>query len=176
MTVLTVAEAKKYLRYDAADTSNDDPLAIIVAGAQRWVENYTDHILEQRTVTQTFPAFPTAAPLYFDLRYKPYVADSLVVSYLDADFATVSDFDAFTIYAHEGTQRVIPDSAWPDAYQGVSLSYTAGYADIDAVPEDIIHAICIYAAATDQERASPDGDAWKALDSILWNYRLPVLA
>ena len=175
MSVLTVTEAKKYLRYDAADTSQDDPLGIIVDAAQRWIENYTGHILVQRTVTQTFNAFPTAAPLYFDLRYKPYVADSLAISYL-ATGLVAATFEDFTIHAHEGTQRVIPDTEWPGAFQAVTLSYTAGYADIDAVPDDLIHALCIYAAATDQERASPDEDAWRALDSILTHYRLPVLA
>ena len=159
MAVLSVAEAKKYLRYDATDTTQDDALAYIVEGAQRWIENYTGHILVQRTVTETLKAFPTARVTgespYHDLHYKPYDADSLVVGYLDADLEIDETFTSFTVFPYKGTQRVIPDSAWPGTYQGVTFTYTAGYEDIDAVPEDLLHAICIYAAGSDRDWETP---------------------
>lgn len=42
---IPIADIKKYLRYDADDSSQDDPLGIIVAGAQNWVEKHTHKAL-----------------------------------------------------------------------------------------------------------------------------------
>lgn len=180
MAVLTPAQVKNYLRYDSSDTSNDTALGYIIDAAQRWIENHTGQMLVQREVTENPKAFPVArisgeAP-YFDLRWRPYVADSLSISYLDADLALNEDFTAFTVFGYRGTTRVIPDVAWPGTFVGISFTYTAGYADADAVPEDLLHAICIYAAMSDEDRGETSSMGWTALQNILEHYRLPVLA
>lgn len=179
MAVLTVSDIKKYLRYDASDTSNDDPLGIILDGAQRYIENYTGHLLTEREVSEGIKAFPTApvsgeAP-YFDLRWKPYKADTLEVTYLDSTL-TAGEYEDFTIYPYEGTQRVIPASAWPAARGGIAFTYTAGYAAVGDIPDDIIHALAIYAGMSDEDRAAPNSAGWSTLEHLLYPYRLPVLA
>lgn len=179
MAVLTLAEIRAYLRYDSADTSNDTAHNIILDGGQRWIENYTGHLLTEREVVETPVTFPIARRLnevpYFDLRWKPYKADSLEIGYLDSALEAAS-FEDVTLYAFDGTTRVIPTLAWPGNYLGVTFTYTAGYANAAAVPDDLFHALAIYAAMTDDERASPDAGAWRTLDNILGHYRLPVLA
>lgn len=172
MSILTVDQVKEYLRYDAADTSNDDALQIIVNAGQRKIENYTGHILVQREVTEGFAVFPTA-PL--DLRWKPYVADSLTVGYLDSDLVLDETFDAFTIYTVNGASRVIASDGWPSG-SGVTFSYTAGYSTVDDVPEDLLHALCAYAALGDKERALQSEDSWGLFYEICKEYHLPVLA
>lgn len=179
MAVLTVSDIKKYLRYDDSDTSNDDPLTIILNGGQRYIENYTGHLLAEREITQAVKAFPTArvsgeAP-YFDLLWKPYKADTLEITYLDSSLDAGTYID-FTIFSYEGTQRVIPASSWPSARGGIAFTYTAGYATVDEVPDDLIHALAIYAGMSDEDRAAPNSAAWTALDHLLTPYRLPVLA
>lgn len=178
MAALSIADVKKYLRYRAADTSQDDPLAIIVNGGQRYIENYTGHLLVQREVTESPVAFPVAIQTgvlaYYDLRWKPYVVDSLAVAYLDTSKAP-QEYEDFTIYPAQGTQRVIPASAWPGALAGVTFTYTAGY-ETDAVPEDLLHALCLYSGMSDEERGEASSAGWTAMEHLLIPYRLPVLA
>lgn len=179
MAVLSLTELKKYLRYESADTSNDDPLTLIVDGGQRYIENYTGHILVQREVVESPAAFPTARRTgevpYYDLRWKPYVADSLEIGYLDGNYEA-GTVDELTVYAVDGTTRVIPTSGWPGDYVGVTFTYTAGYENLAAVPDDLLHALAIYAGMSDEDRAAPGSGGWMALDHLLTPYRLPVLA
>lgn len=179
MSVLTLDELKEYLRYDSADTSNDTALGIIVDAAQRWVENYTGHLLAEREVVESPVAFPVAisstALAYFDLRWKPADTTSIEIAYLDADLQA-DTFTTFTTYMANGTVRVIPETAWPTAKAGITLNYTAGYADVDDIPDDLLHAVLLYAGMSDEDRAAANSASWKALDAILLPYRLPVLA
>lgn len=179
MAVLPLADLKKYLRYESGDTSNDDTLGLIADAGQRYIENYTGHLLTQREVTETPPAFPLARRAgevpYLDLRWKPYVADSLEVGYLDSGLEAAT-FEAFSVYSVDGATRVIPTSSWPGEYLGITFTYTAGYANLAAVPDDLIMALAVYCAMTDEDRASPSSDGWKAVHAHLEHYRMPVLA
>jgi hypothetical protein len=179
MAVLTVLELKKYLRYEAADTSNDDPLGLIVDGGQRYIENYTGHLLVRREVVESPAAFPTARRTgevpYYDLRWKPYVADSLEVGYLDGAYEAAT-FEAVTIYSADGTTRIIPTAEWPGEYLGITFTYTAGYENLAAVPDDLLHALAVYAGMSDEDRAAPNSDGWRTVHALLDFYRLPVLA
>lgn len=53
---LTLADVKKYLRYDASDTEPDDPLGIIIAGAQNWVERHTGKAFSEYPTEADIPA------------------------------------------------------------------------------------------------------------------------
>lgn len=178
MSALTVDQVKAYLRYDSGDTSQDTTLALIIAAAQRWVENYTGHILVERDVTESpvaFPTAPTGQKAYHDLRYKPADIDTLEIAYLDADLAEQT-FTTFTAFLANGTYRIVADTSWPSDASGIAITYTAGYAEVADIPEDLIHAMLLYAGMSDQDRAETNSMAWKALDAILTHYRLPVLA
>ena len=166
---LTVPQVRDYLRYDHTD--NDPALAIILDGAKNWVERYTAHLLTQRTVSESFPAFRT----YHDLRWKPYLADSLAITYRDGDFAEQTFADT-RIYASQGTFRVSPATVWPTGAVGATLTYTAGYETADEVPDVLIHALAVYAGMSDEDRATLNGDSKHALNWLLEDFRLPVLA
>lgn len=53
---ITVEEAKKYLRYDPSDTEPDTTLAIMVAGAQGWVEKHTHKAFADYASEDDIPA------------------------------------------------------------------------------------------------------------------------
>lgn len=166
---LTVQQVRDFLRYDHAD--NDPALTIILNGAKNWVERYTGHLLTVQAKTEGVPSFQA----YHDLRWKPYVADSLTINYRDADFVQQS-FADFTSYDTQGTVRVLPVSAWPTSAVGVQLQYQAGYATPDDVPDVLIHALAVYAGMSDEDRASLNGDSKGALHWLIEDFHLPVLA
>lgn len=172
MTALTLSELKNYLRYEDADTSQDTALGIVLGAAQRWVENYTGHILVQRVVTQS----PTALGDYVDLRWRPYVADSLTLTVLDSAYAEDDEFADFVVYPVNGIWRVKTTGTWPTTYGGYTFSYLAGYEDAYDAPEDLMLAMALYAGMTDEERGEQSSQGWKSLYSLLEQYRMPVLA
>lgn len=172
MTALTLAELKNYLRYEDADTSQDTALGLILGASQRWVENYTGHIFVQRIVTQS----PLALGDYVDLRWRPYVAESLTLTVLDSAYAENDDFVAFAVYPINGIWRVKTTSTWPTTYGGFTLTYMAGYEDAYDIPEDLMLAVALHAGMTDEERGDQSSQGWKSLYNLLEQYRMPVLA
>ncbi len=172
MTAPTLPELKNYLRYEADDTSQDTALGTILGGAQRWVENYTGHLLTQRVVTET----PLTLGDFYDLRKRPYVADSLTITVLDSDYAPNDEFATFAVFEVGGVWRVAPHTIWPTTYGGFSLSYMAGYDDIYGAPEDLILAVALLAGMTDEQRGDQSSQGWRSLYSLLEQYRMPVLA
>lgn len=166
---VTVEQVRDYLRYDTTD--NDPALTIMLESAKGWVERYTGHLLTSQTVEESFSSF---AP-YHDLRWKPYLADSATVTYLDEDY-TEQTFGEVSIYAANGTQRLVPTTAWPSTNSGAKVAYTAGYADPADIPDEFIHAIVLFCAMSDEDRAGLTNDGRNTLHWLLASYRLPVLA
>lgn len=166
--MITLDQVKQFLRYE--DGSNDPALTLILNAAQRYVEHYTGHILTQRTITENVPALGD----YYDLRCRPYVADSLAIAVLDSDYAENDDFEAFAVYPVNGMWRVKPTTDWPETTGGYTFSYTAGYSG-DA-PADLLHAVAVYAAMGDEQRGDMSSQGWKTLEALLQLYRLPTLA
>lgn len=175
MTAPSLPELKNYLRYESGDTSQDTALGIILGGAQRWVENFTGHILVQRVVTESPLAFGAS---FLPLRWKPYVPsddDGLVISYLDSAYGDQT-FEAFSVYQALGGWRVAPTSEWPSAVKAITLTYLAGYEDVYDIPEDLMLAVALLAGMTDEERGDQSSQGWKSLYNLLEQYRMPVLA
>lgn len=175
MTALTLADLKSYLRYEADDTSNDTALGIILAGGQSWIERYTGQLLTQREVTETPRGFGT----FFDLRWQPYVADSLTIGYRDTagEEQAIADVQIATV---DGRARIYPavNGAWPivGSPAGITLTYTAGYADPDDAPEVLLLALGVFAAMSDEDRAGGDSASWNAIKALLEDFHMPGLA
>lgn len=164
----TIDQVRDFLRYDTEDS--DQALTIMMKAGQDWVERHTGHVLVEREVAQSIPAFRPS----IDLIWRPYQADSLTISYIDNAFAS-QDYAGFAIYPSFGTQRVVPLTAWPNG-NGATLTYTAGYADADDVPPSMIHAICLYCGMSDEDRGDMEGSAWVALRNVLGDYWRPVIS
>ena len=166
---LTVDQVKDFLRYDGAE--NDAALTILLKGGQSWIERHTDRLMTQREVTQSIPAFPA----YIDLRWKPFVPDSLSIAYLDGAY-TEQAFDQFAIVPNGEGARAVPRAAWPKSATGVRLTYTAGYATPDEIPEVMIHALALYVGASDDDRSAMTADGRGALTFLLEGLHSPVIA
>ena len=169
MTALTVDQVKDFLRYDGAE--NDAALTIMLKGGQSWIERHTNRLMTQREVTQTLPSFAT----YHDLRWKPFVADSLSIAYFDGSF-TEQTFTDFAVFPFGDGARAVPKSAWPKGASGVRLTYTAGYAEVDDIPEVMIHALALYVGASDEDRSTMKAEGRGALTFLLEGLHSPVVA
>jgi hypothetical protein len=172
VTALTLAELKNFVRYEDDDTSQETALGIILSAGQRWVENYTGHVFVQRVVTES----PAALGDYHDLRWRPYVADSLTISILDEEYVEDDTFEDFAVYQVNGIWRVKPHEDWPTTYGGYTFSYMAGYEEVYDIPEHLLHAVALYGGMSDEQRGDMSSQGWKSLYALLEQDRMPVLA
>lgn len=134
---VTVSEAKAHLRLD---TTNDDTLvsALLIAATEA-AEHATGRALMTQTWEASFDSFPTILALT-----RVPVQSVVSVTYIDlsgtrqtlapnAYHLTADDFDFARLTPVHGTQ-------WPQVrgdVDGVTVTYTAGYADAASVPESI---------------------------------------
>lgn len=169
MTALTLAQVKAFLRY--TNTDSDGPLDLMLKAGQNWVERHTSRLMTQREITESFPAFSS----YHDLRWRPFVADSLTIEYLDVDFAAQT-FDGFVVFGFGDGSRLVPTTSWPIGARGITLTYTAGYEAAEDVPEVMLHAVALYVAMSDEERSTLATGGANALTFLLEDLHPPVLA
>ncbi|TCM17212.1 gp6-like head-tail connector protein [Novosphingobium sp. PhB165] len=168
MSGLTLDQVKGWLRYDTDD--NDVALTIMLKAGVQWIERYTGHLFTQRAVTESL----RASQSYFDLRWKPFQAGSLSVSFIDCAFAE-QEFDSASIFPIGDTYRV-QAASWPRGAQTINLTYMAGYATSDEIPDVFAMALALWSGMTDADRASLSEDGKSAMHFLLEDYHLPVLA
>lgn len=172
---LTLETAKQFLRYEADDTDQDDVISIAMAAGQEWVERYTGLLLTQREVTQAFPRFCGA----LGLLYGPVEADSSTINYVGSDGTATTVDSRMIITDGEGRATLWPLSGaqWPIADEtGLSITYTAGYADPDTIPAGLLHAMLVYAGAFDDLRNGEDMTAaMAACHALVAPYRAAML-
>lgn len=138
--VVTTAELKAHLR--VAHNLDDDLIAGYAAAAQALIEIDLGRSLLTQTRKLYFHEFPDI--IY--LRCPPVSAVSSI-TYQDTDNATQTL--ATTVYESDLKARrpfIRPryDQVWPSTYESlncVTVTYTAGYGDADAVPDPLHQAI-----------------------------------
>ena len=168
MSGLTLDQVKQWLRYDTND--NDTALNIMLAAGKQWIERYTGHLLTEREVTEALRAGQT----YFDLRWKPFKPDSLSVAYVDSAFAS-QEFEGASIFAIDDTYRV-QTASWPSGARTVNLTYTAGYANPEDIPDVFALALALWSGMSDLDRSALSEDGKSAIHFLLEDYHCPVLA
>lgn len=177
---LTTDEAKAHLR--VTDDSEDALIYSYIQAARQWVENYTGHILVQRTVVDAFSAWGN----FLTLRNQPItVGDptpTLTVDYIDSDGNEV-----------EYTGRVIRDQRYPwmvfpangstfptlGTNGTITVTYTAGYTE-GSVPQPLVQAMLLLIGHWFSMRSSvsevPLQEAPLAVTSLCRPFRGAVLA
>lgn len=163
---VSVDVAKAHLR---VETSAEDALiASWITMAREWVEDYSDHILVRREVSQAFDGFST----YFELSHRPII-DVATIAYVDADGADqeLADFAQTT---GRYPFRVYPDEQpATETYSSVTVTYTAGYGPGEE-PQKLIQAMLVLIAGMHANRGSiPDETARTA--AWLCDQHRPVL-
>ena len=146
---VSLDDAKDQLRID--DDAHDPEIEGFILDAAGWVERYTGHVLEQRTVTEQFRGIRAA-----ELRAWPIAADAIPgVAYTDDAGDAISIIGA-RLDISRRPARVSPGtgSFWPftDTGQQFSVTISAGYADPEDVPRNLRRAMLIMIAAYDADR------------------------
>lgn len=165
---MTLAGAKQFLRYEGADASQDETLNMLLRAGQQWVERYTGLLLTRRQVRQPERSLHGAMPLL----WGPVADEPVTVDYFDGTTgATFSTVRVVPIDS-EGRARLYPVGAWPATSDAV-LTYSAGYADPDDVPDGLLHAMLVYASMSDDDReGGSNGDRWNTLNALIAPYRV----
>lgn len=176
---VSLHEAIEHLRLDTLEETLW--LKRTIAGARRWVEEYTRRALITQTLEWSLDEWPGRT-----VRLpKPPLRAVLAVEYVDADGATQTlPAEAYMTDTRStpGRLRLRPDWSWPsmqtDALGGVVFRYTAGYGDEGGdVPEAITSAILLMLGHLYENReATTAGTIITSIplgvERLLWTYRV----
>ena len=151
---VSLADARRQLRMELDDDSRDEELNGFIADAAAWVESYTGHVLEARSVTETFIGF---TPI--KLRAWPVKPGTAVsVSYLGAADSVV--VPGARLLVHSRPARAVPalGASWPAVppRTPVAVTFRAGYEEGDEVPRNLRRAMLLLIGAYDEDREGGD--------------------
>lgn len=152
---VSLDEAKRQLRLEVDDISQDAEILGFIADAAAWVENYTGHVFTAQTVTETFRGFKPV-----NLRAWPIKADAVpAVAYSDTA-GTAIGVPGARLDLSRDRARVMPGtgSFWPfiDSQQVFTVTIDAGYAAGDHVPGNLKRAMLLLIAAYEVDREGGD--------------------
>lgn len=144
---ITTAEAKVHLGIAAAVTGHDTYIASLITAARKYSEDYTNRSFVTTEWELVLDMFP-----YDDLRMsipRAPLASIDSITYVDSDGATQtwasSNYIASTS-REPGALSLAYSKMWPTVRfqpDAVTIAYTAGYGDADAVPKVIKQAILL---------------------------------
>lgn len=180
---LTLADARLQLRLDEEDTDQDVHVAKLIAAARAHIEgSYGIPIIRQTRETHLFSF--GGGPVWLGDAHNIEVT---LVQYYDA--AGVLQTLAPTAYIVDHISRPAklwpaPMTAWPSALcrpSGVQITWQGGWADAEAVPEDLAHAMKLLIGHWDQNREAValgtiSTEIQVALDACLQPYRCLFIA
>lgn len=156
------AELNAHLNLTASDATADaTQLARIKVNARAFVEDVLGRALIDQTVTLKMSEFPAASDQRFEL---PMGHTSAVTSITYTDASGASATLAADQYVLDSGDKFNPATIqlapaaryWPDVHErgDVTVVYQAGYADADAVPEQLVAGVLMVAASLYHNRAS----------------------
>jgi uncharacterized phiE125 gp8 family phage protein len=143
-----LVDAKRQLRLEPEDTSQDAEIGGFVADAASWVENYTGHILEPRDVSEQFAGFGRMR-----LKAWPIAPDAVVTLAYDGPGVVTTITGARLSVASRPAVVLPPVSlAWPRLLTGtvVTVSVRAGYSSPALVPGNLRRAMLLLISGYDQ--------------------------
>jgi uncharacterized phiE125 gp8 family phage protein len=157
---LSIAEARMYMR--DPEVTPDSEVLFFIRSARRQVEHKTQRAMMPQTwelVSDRFPPYCYTEELwrtYIQLPHPP-IQSVTSVTYYDSNndvqtFAAAS----YVLDAMSGRVILAPNTSWPSTYgryDAVVVRYVAGYANADAVPEDIKHYMKLFIEASDKNRS-----------------------
>lgn len=136
-----IAEARQQCRL-VDDTTRDDDLAMYIRSAVKEVEAYTGMALASRTLRYDLDGFPCG-----DIILPVYPVQSITSVAYDDDSNVAQTYSSANYYTmlNGAGPYLRPVTTWPTTYQDkparVRITFLAGYADIDNVPDDVRFAI-----------------------------------
>lgn len=174
---LSTAELKAQLRKTTTD--EDALIASYGVAAREWCEEYTNHILVAREVTDAFSAWGD----YLTLLHQPITigdpTPALTVTYEDSE-GDETEYELGVIRDQKYPWTIYPPfgQAFPALADNgtISVTYTAGYANAAAVPEKFKWAIKLLVTSMFENRGTITEETEEAVRFILRSYRGAVLA
>lgn len=173
---LTVAEVKRHLELHSSDSRYDDDLPGLITGARQHVERVCGLALMPQTWRLALPGFPDdCAPIL--LPGCPVNAVTSV-EYVDGG-GTTRTLGSTDLDLSARPAMIAPlDSGWPATarrLRAVIITYTLGYADAAAVPDDIKAALKLIIGDRFRQREGAvigESYVWTpAVDQLLWPWR-----
>lgn len=151
---VTLAEASAWLRVDSSDDASE--ITTLITTARQMVEDATGRALISQTWRLRQSEWPVAvielpaSPLVSVESVKYYPADGSAQATLSsASYHVLTD-------AEPGLVVLKADYDWPDIADrpdAVEVNFTAGYADADAVPRTLRHAVLLLIAHLYENRS-----------------------
>lgn len=156
-----------------SDTSEQPLIESYIAAAREWAEDFTGHILVQRSFTDYFDGFDHRLRLT-----KRPVVEITSIDFLNTAGEPLSyaDYDArlngVVPYVHPSL------AGWPPDYRrgSIAVEYLAGYEPLE-VPQRFIQAIMLLVAEYYRNRSagSLTVEAQDAVDRMLRSFRIYTL-
>jgi len=173
---VSVAELKEHLRIDFSD--DDVQLAAMIKAARATVENKINRALITRTYIGYLDNFPSGRVVYV-----PYPKLQSVTTLKYYDTANVLQTLSATYYAvdvaSDPGRIILKDGySWPSNYydgNAVVITFKAGYGDdADDVPQDLRHAVLLYAGWLYQNRedVGVESATVRAVDALAMPYKV----
>lgn len=146
---VSLARAKKHLELSGgADSHHDSQVSSLVLAATKVVEDRTGRALVSQTWEMTLDRFPLTGPRRIVLP-RPPLSSVSSITYVDSDGAsqTLSSSN-YRVSTHRepGTVEESYDTTWPttrDIQEAVKVTFVAGYANLESVPEALKQAILL---------------------------------
>ena len=171
---VTLEFIKSFLKVDG--TSEDALIGVLITAARQQAERYCQLAIMPQTITETFPRFFSYG---LRLSISPLVAVS-AITYRDlgGDNQTLS----IDVYAADNAVFPphiyrIPYNDFPQTYavpNAVTVVYTAGFANADAVPAQIKMAIALMVTEWYDNRADGVRTMPTASQILLDQYRVKI--
>ena len=173
MAVISLEEAKNYLKIDTAD--DDALISVFISAAERLVEKYTGRTL----LTEDFVLKLDTSPGEILIPNSPLQSISKI-EVID-DGGTMTEVDTSTYYvdidqAQQGKVRLRPGCVWPchRGFASFVISGRAGYGDSpDDVPLPLKTAIMIALALIYEKRGTiSEQEVLEAISALCWPYKV----
>jgi len=180
---LALGDAKLQLRIDAGDTDQDAQINRLIGAAHRHVENALGYPILRQTRETHYRGFPCGT-LKLDGGASTEVT---AITYFDDAGAeqTLASADYILDAVARRPEIWRPANvSWPSVPRrpgAVKVTWIAGWASADDVPEDMLHAMRLLIGHWDQNRegvivGTISSEVEAGIEALLRPFRLPALA
>jgi len=143
--VISLNDAKRHLRFTSQE--EDPVIRRLIKAATTWIEDFTHRQLLPATFRQEFECFPSSSSDPIKI-LRPPLQSVTSVQYYDED-GTLQTWDPaeyqVDVVSEPGRLMPLPNYSWPSTQSGrfgaVQVTFVAGYATKDLIPENIISAM-----------------------------------
>lgn len=176
---ITLSEAKNHLKVDFS--ADDTYITALIAAARKQAEEYTNLSLIDSTYEQAFDGFPLATRANphqsFVLWRSPLISVTSIIYTAEDGTSTTESASNYSVDTHSKPPRVSPvyGYSWQSAQDipaSVVVTFRAGYADADSVPEPIKQAMLLMIGSWYDNREDSVYNLPTHSRVILDNYRI----